>query len=152
MTMALPILLGLFLILLTVLVHAFGSSAWIRMMKNRFAADAENRGPSWGLSVLMSTALFLILLHLAEITLWALAYRLLPGMDVLDSFTEALYFSIVTYTTLGYGDITLTGSWRLFSGIEATGGILLFGWRTAMLFAAVQRVWRGMHTIPEDNP
>ena len=78
------------------------------------------------------TALVLMMLHVVEVLLWALAYLLfLPG-DHLDSFEKAAYFSVVTFTTLGYGDITLVEhEWRLLSGIEALDGILLVGWTTA---------------------
>jgi len=49
---------------------------------------------------------------------------------------------VVTFTTLGYGDITLPEQeWRMLSGIEALNGILLVGWTTAFLFAVVQRSW-----------
>jgi len=37
-----------------------------------------------------------------------------------------LYFSVVTFTTLGYGDIIPLGISRLFAGIEALlGGFIL---------------------------
>ncbi|MEZ5579160.1 MAG: potassium channel family protein [Candidatus Competibacteraceae bacterium] len=87
------------------------------------------------------------MLHVVEVTLWALTYILLPG-DQLDTFEKSLYFSVVSFTTLGYGDITLTDSeWRLLSGIEALDGILLVGWSTALLFIVVQRSWK--HLGPE---
>jgi hypothetical protein len=61
---------------------------------------------------------------------------------VLGTFEEAIYFSFVTFTTLGYGDITLPEIWRILSGFEALNGVLLIGWSTAMLFAVVQRTWK----------
>jgi hypothetical protein len=66
--------------------------------------------------------------------------------DELATFEQAAYFSFVTFTTLGYGDITLSESWRLLSGIEALNGILLVGWTTAMIFTVVQRIWQGLKT------
>ena len=62
----------------------------------------------------------------------------------MQDFETALYFSFVTFTTLGYGDITLSEGWRLLSGIEALNGLLLVGWTTALLFAIVQRGWQGL--------
>ena len=57
-------------------------------------------------------------------------------------FSDFIYMSFVTLTTLGYGDITLVAhEWRLLSGIEALNGILLVGWTTALLFLVVQRSW-----------
>jgi hypothetical protein len=41
---------------------------------------------------------------------------------------SALYFSMVTYTTTGYGDLVLPKGWRLVGGVEALTGILMCGW------------------------
>ena len=86
-----------------------------------------------------------------EIVVWALAYLYLLPPNVLGTFEEATYFSFVTFTTLGYGDITLTEVWRILSGIEALNGILLIGWSTAMVFAVVQRTWKDMLNQDKDN-
>ena len=57
----------------------------------------------------------------------------------LQSLDTAFYFSGVTFTTLGYDDITLSTDWRKLSGLQAIDGILLFGWTTAFLSAVLQR-------------
>jgi hypothetical protein len=55
-----------------------------------------------------------------------------------------VYFPAVTFTTLGYGDITLSSEqWRVLTGIEALNGVLLLGWSTALLYAVVHRTWSG---------
>ena len=54
------------------------------------------------------------------------------------SMEQAVYFSLVTFTTLGYGDITLDAPWRILTGIEALNGVLLLGWSTALTFAVIQ--------------
>ena len=46
----------------------------------------------------------------------------------------------MTFTTLGFGDVTLGASWWL-SSFEAANGLLMFGWSTTLIFAAVQRVY-----------
>ena len=51
---------------------------------------------------------------------------------------------MVTYTTLGYGDVVLIERWRLLSSFEATNGIIMFGWTTAIVIAAVQRIYFGV--------
>ena len=93
-----------------------------------------------GLSVLAQTALILVLLHVVEVAAWALAYLLMPGSG-LTSFGDAIYFSFVTFTTLGYGDITLPGPERMLTGIESLNGVLLVGWSTALSFAVIQHIW-----------
>jgi hypothetical protein len=49
---------------------------------------------------------------------------------------------MVTFTTLGYGDISLTSEWRLLSGLEAINGIMLIGWSTAMMFSLIQNIYK----------
>ena len=87
----------------------------------------------------------LLVLHLTEALIWAVVYLILPDTPNISTFEEAVYFSLVTFTTLGYGDITLGPEWRLLSGAEAVNGILLAGWSTALLFTVVQRSWRMGH-------
>ena len=82
-----------------------------------------------------------MLLHVVQVLCWAIVYMKLTESDVITRYSDALYFSMVTYTTVGYGDIVLTGDWRLLSGIQSMNGILLFGWSTALLFMAVQKTW-----------
>jgi len=59
----------------------------------------------------------------------------MPDLDA------ALYFSAVTYTTVGYGDLVLPSEWRLVGGIEALTGILMCGWSTAYFLAIVNQVF-----------
>jgi hypothetical protein len=57
----------------------------------------------------------------------------------------AFYFSAVTYTTTGYGDLVLPEAWRLIGGIEALTGILMCGWSTGFFFALVNRMAQSRH-------
>ncbi len=79
-----------------------------------------------------------VIAHFIEIMLWALAYWLIGA---LDSIEEAIYFSAVTFATIGYGDVTLSGHWRIASALEGVNGILLFGWTTAFLFKLSGLLW-----------
>ena len=134
-----PILIGTLLVAVCVVIHALGTSYWVGyLVKRHLGAGGRWRRKS-DLWVLISTAVVLLGLHLVEVMLWALTYLWGVPAGQLDSFEEAAYFSFVTFTTLGYGDITLSTEWRLLSGIEAFIGILLVGWTTALLFAVLQR-------------
>ena len=138
-------LIGAGIVALTVVIHAFGTTLWIHRIGRRYA-DKQFWQPRMAIAILIRTVLVLMTLHAIEIMIWAGSYLLLTPDSELASFEQAVYFSFVTFTTLGYGDITLSEGWRLLSGIEALNGILLIGWTTAMLFAIVQRMWRGLAT------
>jgi voltage-gated potassium channel Kch len=136
-------LIGSALIAITVVIHAVGTTAWVRHLARRYAGNAVWGGPR-AMLILVNTALIVFVLHTLEIVIWAGTYQVLLPANELASFQEAVYFSFVTFTTLGYGDITLSEGWRLLSGIEALNGILLVGWTTAMIFSVVQNIWRGL--------
>jgi len=124
----------------SIVVHAIGTTAWLRFLVGRYSGADGQFLPRTRLGVLIGTAVVLIMLHVVEIFLWAVTYMLVaPGE--LGSAEAAVYFSAVTFTTLGYGDLTLSSQWRLLSGFEAIDGILLIGWTTAFLFAVLQRSW-----------
>ena len=137
-------LIGAGIAVLTVLVHAAGTSAWLRHLGHRYGIGDEPWGTLMSMRILSTTVLALIGLHAIQIAMWAVAYVALVELNEITTFESALYFSFVTFTTLGYGDITLSEPWRVMSGIQALNGILLVGWTTALLFAVVQRSWRGM--------
>jgi len=135
------------LIALTIIIHGVGTTLWLNYLLRRHTEDGHYFRPKKSLPVIISTAIVLITLHLVEILVWALAYLLVLPQGELPTLESALYFSAVTFTTLGYGDITLSSDWRLLSGFEAIDGILLIGWTTAFLFAVLQKTW----SIPGDK-
>jgi len=126
---------------ITIFIHGVGTTAWIRYLLATYSVDGGHFRPVKSVRVVILTAFVLITLHLLEILVWALAYMAVLPTDDLPSLEASLYFSAVTFTTLGYGDITLSSDWRLLSGLEAIAGILLIGWSTAFLFAVLQRAW-----------
>ena len=130
--MILKLLAAWCLLALTVTIHAAGLSAVLQRMSSR-----EPDSHFWPATrMLVSVAWWLILLHLAEIAVWALFFwwqQCLP--DVESSF----YFSGVTYTTVGYGDLVLPQEWRLLGPVEALTGILMCGLSTGLFFAVVSK-------------
>ena len=74
--------------------------------------------------------------HLAQVALWA-GFLVLLG--ALQTYDDAFYFSLVTFATLGYGDIVLSPGYRIFGALAATCGSLMLGWSTALIFAAISR-------------
>lgn len=136
------ILLGLVLTIVTVGIHATGTTWWINHLKRR-ASSVAKLAPGWLLQIrlLGLTTVVLLLLHILEVVVWAMAY-LWIGVEEIKDFEDATYFSTVTFTTLGYGDVVLAGNWRMLAAVEAMVGLLIFGWSTALLFAVVQRLWQ----------
>lgn len=89
--------------------------------------------------VLSAVMLLLMLGNCLQMALWAGLFMLLGEFD---NFVTALYFSGVTFATLGYGDLVLSPPWRLLSALEAANGILMFGVSTAVMTAAVSDVFK----------
>jgi Ion channel len=124
------------LMALCVTIHAIGLTAALTWLKGR---SATIEGHFW-LSTLMliCVAAWTVLMHLLEIAVWAFFYAWKHGMPDLQS---ALYFSAVTYTTTGYGDLVLPKEWRLVGGVEALTGILMCGLSTGLFFAVFVKVF-----------
>ena len=136
-------LIGAGLVAVTVAIHAMGTTFLVRYMASEYLDRAGNWASRRVLAALTIAALVLVFLHTVEILVWAGVYKALVPVGELADFETAVYFSFVTFTTLGYGDITLSEGWRLLSGIQALNGILLVGWSTALMFAVVQKIWQG---------
>jgi hypothetical protein len=83
-------------------------------------------------------ASWIILLHLIEITVWGVFY---VWQQAIPYAGDAWYFSAVTYTTTGYGDIVLPRSWWPLAAVEALTGILMSGWSTGFFFAIIHRIY-----------
>jgi hypothetical protein len=80
----------------------------------------------------------MFLVSLVEIWAWAATYLVL---NAIEGFDRAFYFSTVTFTTLGYGDIVLDQRWRLLASFEAANCIIMFGWTTAIVVTTVQHIY-----------
>lgn len=117
-----------------VVIHAYGVTLALRRVRRHAARSLPLR---FGPSLFSRLAGWIVLLHVVEITVWAGVYELAGAMRDLQS---ALYFSAVTYTTTGYGDLVLPQDWRLVGAVEALTGILMCGWSTGFFFAVVSRV------------
>jgi hypothetical protein len=97
--------------------------------------------------VLLALFLSIVFLHLTQVSLWAVVFWRAHELPTLET---AVYFSLVTYTTIGFGDVVLGPGWRVLAGIEGLTGIILIGWSTAFVFAVVNRMyehWRQVHHV-----
>lgn len=132
------------LILLTTAFHGAVTTALVGLT-DRFA-DRLRAGKLLGYKSIFVPLLVLVMLlvSLFEACIWAWYYWV---TGQLASFLESVYFSLITMTTVGYGDVTLSGNGRVTSGMQAALGIVLFGWTTAIIVMAVQAV----HIRPKES-
>lgn len=124
------LLIGLGLMAGCVAIHSMGLMSILRWVRTRPAG----RMPGFWRATwtLIRVAGWTILLHLSQIGMWAIVYA---AGGAMPDLTSGCYFSAVTYTTTGYGDLVLPPEWRLVGGIEALTGILMYGLSTGMFFA-----------------
>ena len=81
--------------------------------------------------------LWLMAAHSLGVWIWAATFLMLGTFSALE---PALYFSVVSFTALGFGDVVLTPQWRLLSGMSAANGLLIFGLSTAFLVEFLSRL------------
>jgi voltage-gated potassium channel len=124
------------LMALCVVIHATGMTAAFTWMKGKSTAI---EGRFWlATGMLICVVSWTVLMHLLQIAVWAFFYAWKHGMPDLQS---AFYFSAVTYTTTGYGDLVLPKAWRLVGGVEALTGILMCGLSTGLFFAVFAKLF-----------
>ena len=89
-----------------------------------------------------SVTLWMFLAIVIEAWIWALLYLYDPFITALPNLETAFYFFMVTFTTLGYGDVVLTGQRRTLASIQAANGVIVFGWTTALIFYFIQKIYQ----------
>jgi hypothetical protein len=132
-----PLLVGLGAVVCTIVVHAATMAATINLFRHEQKLGRAGAGALIDLTIVALAISFAFVAHLIEIALWAV---LLMFCGEFEGFAIAYYHSAVNYSTLGYGDLLLTPSWRLLGPLEATNGALMFGVSAAMVFAVMQRL------------
>jgi len=131
-----PGLLAAFLLLAAcVVIHAVGLAL---LLRRAYAHPPGKSIHPWKIAMfIVHAAWWLTALHLVQIILWALYY---VAVGCLPDFETALYFSGVSYSTLGYGDVVLPQRWRMLGPTEGLTGILMCGLSTGMFFAIAHRL------------
>ena len=119
----------------TIFVHALALATTVNLFRHE--RELGRAGALIDLTIVALAILFAFMTHLIEIAVWAVLFILCGEFQ---EFGTAYYLSAVNYSTLGYGDLLLTPSWRLLGPLEATNGALMFGVSAAMVFAVIQRL------------
>jgi Ion channel len=127
------------LLALCVAVHALVITALLlRLSRSVGSTILRFRRAIW---MLIRVALWVVGAHLLEIAIWASFFT---WQQMFPDINTSFYFSAVTYTTIGYGDLVLPAEWRLLAGMEGLTGILMCGWSTGVFFAVASRIYFAM--------
>jgi voltage-gated potassium channel Kch len=135
--MLLNMAIAALLMVLTTAIHATGMLLVVRMVISK-SEQVIRRTTRMHLYSVAGVVLLMFVISVIEVLVWSVTYL---WLGAIEGFEKATYFSMVTFTTLGYGEIVLGEQWRLLASFEAANGIIMFGWTTAIVLAAVQRIY-----------
>ena len=138
--MLIQILWALLCAILTILLH-FAYAYRLIVVLLQHSKSLHSRRSKEGalqLYIFAEAVLMLLLLHVLEAVIWAAFYCLHP--DGLPDFATAVYFSLSSYTTIGYGDVLLSPSLRIAGAMEGIVGTFMFGLSVALIVALLQRI------------
>jgi hypothetical protein len=133
---------GLGMMVLTIIIHALFMVAGTKVAKWRRSRFGFVKKEMERAVILSALTVWMFLAIVLEAGLWALLYLFNPLITALPDIETAFYFSMVTFTTLGYGDVVLTGPWRTLASIQAANGVIIFGWTTALIFYFIQNIYK----------
>jgi uncharacterized BrkB/YihY/UPF0761 family membrane protein len=134
---------GTVMIALCVVIHGMGLFTLERVVRRIYVEERRGRiGPfSWRANLFTLVTVFaLIFVHFVEIWLFALLYNL---VNAVPNIPDALYFSTISYSTIGYSDADIAQEWRMIGALEGILGIILLGWSTAFFVRLLGRLEEG---------
>jgi hypothetical protein len=135
--LALTLLVATIMVAITTLIHFFGLLMLTRLMSGAHTRLRTHEGALRQAGMILLVVFGIFSLHTAQVWVYAVTYRLLGEFS---TFEEALYFSTVSFSTLGFGDVTLGVAWRVLGAIEAVNGLVLIAWSTAFLMSVTTRL------------
>lgn len=139
------LIIGFLIVAFNVILQATASMYWLDKTKSILSKWQNNITHLRMFRILILSFLYLTFLHIIHAFIWAVSIDLLPKTSVdFNTFGDTFYYSIVTFTTLGYGDMTISSEWRMLSGFEAINGIMLIGWSTALMYSLIQGLYRAI--------
>ncbi len=144
--MLIQISLGSALVLTSILIA--GASYWLMELALLWLHPWLARRPHRPklVLVLSMTAVWVLAQMTVGVWIWALALR---GLGIFADIEEAVYFALVAFTTLGFGDVLLPQEWRLLAGMAATNGLLNIGLTTALMLDSLRSIRAGQRGIAE---
>jgi voltage-gated potassium channel len=135
------------LVALTLSLQCGGMAALINWGITHLTQDQRRLGPVRSTLHMVRLTSVMVVLHITQILLWAAFYR----WSCFPSWESAFYFSVTSYSTVGYGDLVLPLEWRTLGPVESISGVLMCGLSASFLFAIVTRlVDRETRTSPRE--
>jgi hypothetical protein len=132
-----PLAVGAGAVLCTLLIHGVAVVGTVRFFRYEKSLGHAGAGLWIDFPIVVVVMFLAFVAHLIDMTLWAVVFM---TCGEFHEFGIAYYFSAVNYTTLGYGDLIMSPSWKLLGPLEAADGALMFGVSTAMLFTVIVRL------------
>ena len=132
---SLPLLVGIVANAGTIVIHALAVRTTVTFVRHEDRAGRVGVGFWTDVAVIAVVVFFALVAHLLEIGVWAILFMLCGEFP---AFATAYDHSAVNYTTLGYGNVIMTPSWRFLGPLEAANGMLLFGVSAALVFSVIQ--------------
>lgn len=132
------LLIGTVIVIVCVVFHVAALvrlAVLVRVIDNKVNISSKTKNAMFLMAV---SVLFILVIHTIEAWAWGVIYIVIGEFSNIE---DALYYSVVTSTTLGYGDITLSDRWRLLSSFEAMGGLILFSASTAFLLGLMRNLF-----------
>jgi hypothetical protein len=142
-----PLAVGACAVLCTIFIHSLALGTTVNFVRHERKLGRMGASPWIDLAIVMLAMSFMFVAHLIEIAVWAALFILCGEFR---EFGDAYYHSAVNYTTLGYGDVIMSPSWRLLGPLEAADGALMFGVSTAMVFTVILRLIRALYVDLKD--
>ena len=130
------------MMVLTIIIHALFMVGGVKVARWRRSRFGDVGKEMVKVVLLSALTVWMSLAIVLEAGLWALFYLFDPLITALPDLETAFYFSMVTFTTLGFGDVVLTGPWRMLASIQAANGVIIFGWTTALIFYFIQHIYK----------
>jgi Ion channel len=132
-----PLLVGLVASICAVMIHLLPLRATVNLIRREKTLGRIGTNSWIDIGIFLRVILYASLAHITEVALWAVLFIICGEFP---DFGTAFYHSAVNYSSLGYGDVIMTPSWRLLGPLETANGVLLFGVTTAMIIAVLQRL------------
>ena len=127
------------IVAICVVIHTSVLLIFAKWMLRHLAITESGRHLPHHAGLLILVFFIVIVLHMVETALWASFYY---WQSLFPDFETSLYFSLTSYTTIGFGDVVLPRKWRLLGAMEGISGVLLCGLSTAFIFAVVNLLFR----------